>query len=272
MGTTIWPYAYRAWNYRMPIMVLGSASAGPHISGFVVPTADEFWDNMQADGDDLRVLREDAAVDYSNDAPDTSARTIANFHIECTAASSATTNYLYWLYWGNSAATNAEGTVTTTTPLSYFSGQTMQPSAARTVLCVPDPPGASTPSQRISKKQDEELILWWDLSPAMEEGPAVGGRTSSVHRLSTIDWHATTGTGVYSAESTREATYTTGPCLVTEVSGRLYVGLFLAAGVGTSGTDYVAKLRGSFSRVTSGATAELVFEFRCLVQVRDPFP
>ena len=50
-------------------------------------------------------------MDFSNDAPDTATRTIANFLLEITFATSATTTYLFYLYWGNASATNGDASI-----------------------------------------------------------------------------------------------------------------------------------------------------------------
>lgn len=268
-----WPYSLAAWSGRFPLLLQGTAGAGPYAT-IVVPQSDELWDAMQSDGDDLRtvVARTNALVDYSNDAPSTSARTIANFLVEAADVISADYLYIYWVYYGNAAAANAEGSVTTTTQVVCTEGGKYYPDAASTVLCLPDPPGATVPAQRISKQTTEEKVLWWDLTPALGDGPTIGGRPTSQYRLWRILWgtSGSVGSGLYSAETTRETTFAdAAECLITEVDGRFYFGMHLESGVGTSGTDYIAKFVLDFIDESTGSLVRR--SYRALVQVRNTF-
>lgn len=283
MGTTPWPIALTAWSHRIPFLVQWASNAeDPRYTTIVVPKRDRLWDNLQADGDDLRVRAWDGgAAAFSNDAPDTATRTIANFNadVDDLGPSGASTDGYHvvgWIYHGNSSATNAEGAVVATKSCTNRLGGDPDPS--RVVLCVPDPPGATVPAQRVSKKVGEEFDLWWDVTPALGDAPAIAGRPASRVSLAAIvmvDASTTTGTGIYSASGvTREPTFTEeAECHIAEVDGRLYVSFRVDSGVATSGTDYIAKLVLKLRSTTDAVgTQPSMFEaeYRCLLQVRNP--
>jgi len=283
MGSTPWPIALTAWSHRIPFLVqIASNAEDPRYTVLVVPKWDRLWDNLQADGDDLRPRGWDgAAVVFSNDAPDTTNRTIASFHLDVddvlpSGASTDGYHAVGWLYHGNSSATSAEGSVVATKLCTNRLGG--EPDLSRVVMCVPDPPGATVPAQRISKKKDEEFDLWWDVTPALGDAPAIAGRPASRLSLAAIimvDASTTTGTGIYSASgATREPTFTEeGECHIAEVDGRLYVSYRVDASVGTSGTDYIAKLVLALRSTTDAVgTQPSLFqaEYRCLLQIRNP--
>lgn len=267
MGATPWPYTLNAWTQRAPAVADGTAAAGPYVS-VTVPKWDRLWDNMQADGDDLRWCGySGTALTFENAAPDTSARTIGTHNVAYTSAGASKVDIL-WMYWGNAAASNGEGAPTKTTlGTTRFGGY---PDPARTILCVPDPPGATVPAQRFAKKQDEACMLWWDMTPALGDAEPVAGRPSSAFYLKYIDVNTTDGSGIYSAETTSEDTWSSVYFDICEIDGRLYVGMSLLATYGTSGTDYTVKFRVGLESVNGlGGT---VGEYRCLMQLRDTAP
>lgn len=130
----------------------------------VPPDWDEFWENIQADGDDIRVTLGDGItpVDYQWASYTYATRTgvieldgFGNF-------AGIPYAQMGWLYFGNSAATDGSASFTASTPEDGFIH--LGAPAGIVFDLVEDSPGATVPAQEMAKTTTAETHVWWRLS------------------------------------------------------------------------------------------------------------
>jgi len=249
------------WTYRAPIVVNNHASAGTSADVTIALPSEwpEFWDNVQADGDDVRVTDADGYtletydVESWNSTTRTGTIEIDGMGTTDLDGNAATAGVVAWLYWGNSTASNAE---TTFTPNSPKTGTVVVGipglSSQRVVTCRPEAPGATNPRLEISKISGEEIYLWWDLSGVLTRRrmPSQGSRAfEEIHNVTyRVDDGGSAQAGMIDTGAIRVAA----PAMVrTKIKA------------GSSGSTYVAVL---LVELTEGRK----LEFRCTIRVQDP--
>lgn len=239
------------WGHREAIAVDNTAAtSGTVCFSVTIPaTWDHFWDHVDADGHDLRVTGADGESDlvFQRDTWDYANRSavleVEGFDAGPNAMSQA------FLYWGNAAAADGAGTPTISSPLD---GHILTVAPSPTIIIRPDRPGATTPTDRVSKKVTDEFWVWWDFRPSLllHSRPHNGSlQNEEIRHIMDVD----VLNGGVSVGSMVDVT------LTRIVDGR--VGTWLQAG--TSGETYTATVR---IETTLGRS----LEGRALVYVQDP--
>ena len=167
------------WGYRLAVMVnvYTSASGTVDVQIVVPATLDHFWDTVVS-ADDIVVTDSDGVtvLDYQIDdaafsaaGADLSARDMG---VEVDALSVTVSNgqgrpTLIWLYYGlTGAADNQAGSITIASP---YAGHVYEGSpGSRQISASPPLPGSATPSQQVSKTEDETTAVWLDVTPVLE--------------------------------------------------------------------------------------------------------
>ena len=109
------------WGYRQAIVVdnLGGAST-IDVTATIPADFDPFWQNVLANGFDIRVTLADGKTlaTFDVDSFNQTNRT-GTIEIDNASAADSDAMLVFWLYWGNAAAANA---ATTFTPSSAKTG------------------------------------------------------------------------------------------------------------------------------------------------------
>lgn len=151
-----------AYRGRVAIIVDDRAGSGSRdVTVTVPPTLAEFWDTIQADGDDIRLTLDDGVTPVIYQlASWTYATRTAVIEVDGATAPQAAMCVL-WLYYGNASATSGAGSFTA--------------ASARTGRIVETVPGPSVPIlQGLAAGQrppsvwvgatGESRRIWWDLT------------------------------------------------------------------------------------------------------------
>lgn len=166
------------YSHRIPVVIDGSATAAGPVDATIGLTRDDalFWSTIQADGDDVRVYAADgiATITYDLESFNYSSQTVT---VELDNLTHHTTNTMtvVWLLIGNSAATNGEASVTTTSPLTGYT-LNIGPAIGETVYGMGSPPGSTTPFQRAQKRSSETAFLWFRVAPLGSRSTPYEGR------------------------------------------------------------------------------------------------
>ena len=165
-----------AWKYRTPITFANNGGAGEIDGSFTIPKAmGKFWDNVQADVDDVRITAADGqtllSYGFNTDTGPTSVAdrrcTIeiegydVSAHITNSAASASVGGFMYW---GNAAASAGATSVSISSAKTVLLELTSPGSATEPVLlCGGVNADQTYPSHRIGKQTTETTNIWWNL-------------------------------------------------------------------------------------------------------------
>lgn len=255
------------WDFRLPISVYQAASGGTSDDvTFVVPThIDHFWENVAAAGADVRITDADGRTleTFDLDAFDKSTRA-GTFEIDNATLTEDAVN-LFWLYYGNSAATTA---VTSFAPSGPTSGDVaVELPAGIVVAAVSERPGATKPTTEIAKTPDEEVNVYIELT-----GSLVGrARTSEGdNRFEEPSWlyGAVYRAGTLQVYATHSIDVEQSKCRFIEHKGRLFARIRVRGGA--DDTDYTL----SAMVQTTGLDGQTfsnprIIEPRALIKVRE---
>ncbi len=247
-----------AWARRRPIAIDNTTGSSTIDAEFTIPEDwDDFWDHVQSDGDDIRLVDADGVtvLDYQIAAAptfDVSARD-GKLEINDYAAPTSDGTVLVWLVWDNDSATSAAGSFSTNTPKT-----------CSVELGCPSPPlvvgdrereGDTAPRRRMSKAPAEELHVWWDLEGLLSERCELNNGTSRYEEIDYVQFQvlnaaAADQSAMYDETETRFGRQGQSEALVrTTVKA------------GADGDDYTLSL-------TVGTTTGRVLNPRALLQVR----
>jgi len=254
-----------AWKYRSAIGIVNDGLGGgtDDVTIAVAVDWDHFWDNIQSDGDDIRITSADGITletyqligfDFANKV----------LTIECDAvamAGSAATE-LIWLYYGNSAAVAASGTFTAANALTGHIWLGTPPEGNR-VRLRRERPEATQPETEFAKTTAEELWLWI-LVPLMQRVEANEGQQAfeEVARVANTNLVKTGGSDVTSTLADATATK-----FVEDGEG-FWVGISLQD-AGADGTDYSIEPRIT-TQIGNVDGQRRILNPRILMKVRDP--
>jgi len=225
-----------AWQHRAPIAVdLGVGVTPPVDVTIALPDDwDEFWDNVLASGNDVRVTDSDGdtLLTYDLDAFDAINRTGAVEVQAWTPAVSTAGVAVLWLYWGNPSAADARTAFAPSTPKTGYV-ETARPSWP-TFLAAPEQPGAAKPRQVLQKGSGETVDTWWLLDPVLPRycRPSRGWhRRGEPAHIGLVGYDAgQAATDIVDPVATR----------LVECRGRLWARARVKAGV--NGSDYTVEL------------------------------
>jgi hypothetical protein len=155
------------WAYREAIVIDCTAGGGTIDATCLLPKDwDLFWNNVKAAGADIRVTDADGftLLTYDLNGFNSSTRTLT-IEIDNYVSPSATSMVVVWLYWGNSAATDAS---TVFAPAAAKTG-TVNPSGPPKPIwkTAPERPGEVRAKQQMSKAAAEVVFVTFDFSDEM---------------------------------------------------------------------------------------------------------
>ena len=162
-------------NYtkRAAIALDNTASGSGTISwNLAIPKDwDQFWNNIQSDGDDIRLCEADGFTEIDSGKAtafdlgtswNASTRT-GNIRVNGWTGGTANKTCLVWMYWGYASATagtfGAYGAPTTVTARVAKEGRR---GVRSRIATQPEPPGATRPRNFVSKTSSEKLDLYLD--------------------------------------------------------------------------------------------------------------
>ena len=223
------------WGKRVAITVDVASAAGTYDAQGAIPKDwDEFWDNVDATGDEVRVTLADgytlATYDIASFNKTTRAATI---QVDSLTLGSAEGIVLLWLYFDNSGATDASSAVTITSAQSLYI-ELAQPRTQRTLAPRPEASGAAKAALNQAKEDDVTTYLWWDVSAWLHDKRVMDNGSRRNEELDYCKFEVeAAGTPVGTMVDATKNRF-------AEVSGVMYVVTLVKAG--TAGTVYLAKL------------------------------
>ena len=135
-----------AYARRVPIVVDDRAGSGSRdVTAAVPSTLAEFWDSIQADGDDIRVTLDDGVtpVTYQWSGFTYATRT-GSVQVDNATAPQSAMNVL-WLYFGSASATSGAGSFTASSARTGIAAPST-PRRAPTLMAVTTAPFSLAPS------------------------------------------------------------------------------------------------------------------------------
>lgn len=258
------------YKYRRAISVDNTASGSGtwSISMTIPDDMEDFWDNVQADGDDIVVTSWDGftpitaanatavVIDNASGGAFSGGSKLGRIRIDQFTTGVANTTNFVWVYWGNAAATSNSAFGAWSSPSTVTATMAREGSnrVAPRIVTRPEDPGATVPRTSLSKTTQETLYLYWDLRKELNgrDEPYEGSLWYEGIRSCLIS--AETGGGAAAAVVTATATL---------MLGRQGGVIRTTHPAGTSGTDYTLKLKLTTS-------TNRVLERRALLRVYDP--
>ena len=244
----------QVWQYRAAITIDALGGGGTVDATIVLPPDwDIFWDNVQTNGEDIRVTSSDGFTAATWDLNGfVKASRAGTLEIDNYAAPAAQM-FVLWIYWGNSAALTG---ITAFVPASAKTGYVeVGGPVAPIVVTAQERPGEVRPRRQITKTSAETIFVTFDFEAELHKprAPQAGKR-----RLEEIDYATTVvnlagvdQTGMYTAANLR-------------VFHPGYVVMEVKAG--TDGSDYTIQCR-IITKEKSGRTRTLAR--RAWLKVRD---
>lgn len=244
-------------QYRRAVSVDSSASAAAADAAFTLPPVlSEFWDAIDASGNELRVTDADGftLLTYQLSGFSKTNRT-GTVQLDNISAGVASVQQV-WLYYGMSGAASAAGSFV----YSASKAAVLYPGAPlddpRPIRWSPQRPGDTRPRESRSKSADEVIWLQFDFGPALQMLDSPGDGQAQFEELDEVTYAVTlagaTQSGMVSASSVR---YLGGGLVQVVVQG------------GASGSSYTVEVtaRTTYPTQQTGRTLEA----RALLVVQD---
>tara|TARA_R100001594_G_scaffold137595_1_gene180775 strand:- start:119 stop:874 length:756 start_codon:yes stop_codon:yes gene_type:complete len=248
-------WMHEDWRFRIPVAVDNVGGASTIDVGIAIPGhIDEFWDNVLATGNDIRVTGSDGKtkLTYKLDSWDHAARS-GNVHVDGWSPNSDDATVQAFLYWGKAGASSEAGSFTVS---SAKTGSIIQTQPRGYVLQAKrEAPGTTKPSSVIHKTSTEKLNVFVCLSPALALSAGLANGSNLGEEVESVAYRITdSGTpqaGMIDQSKTR---------LVEDGLDR-YARVRVKAG--SANSDYTLELT---LETTTGQT----LEYRYLIKVRNP--
>jgi len=238
------------WPYEATITIDNTAGApGAQDATLVIPAEwDEFWENVDTNGEDIRVTAEDgvtlATWDLNGFNKATRAGTLEIDNFVATAAKM----YPLHLYWGKAA--QATG-ITAFVPGAPKTGYIELSSPTAPVITVQEErPGETVPRVRLSKSVDEVAYWWFDFSGVLARRRAKHNASHRLEEISQAYYDVLDGGATQAAMQDATKTRISGPLVKVLVKA------------GTTGSDYIVVC-------TIVTTEGRTLQQRALLQVRN---
>ena len=227
------------FSHREAISVDNHGGSNPCDIEVVIPIDwPEFWDVVQASGNDVYVTRDDGinTVSFKLDSWNYAAKT-GNIHIDNFTASST--------------ASSAQTALTVSNPKTGFI-ETHQPGTGSSpvIPCQPEAPGATNPRAEVSKASTEDIFIWWDLSRVLARRDFPYQNRRNLEEIQNVRYLVQQQGSTISGMSDNTSIRQVGNLVRTTIKG------------GSSGTNAVAIL-------TVVTDAGRVLDFRCTIRVND---
>lgn len=242
-----------AWAFRAPITFL--VPSATYKGDYTIPKDwDDFWANVQSDGDDIRITYADGrtACVFQLQAGFSTATRTGTVTIYASDGIASSRNVV-WIYWGNASATSASGVVASGGNQAITPRET--PTADRVVALIAESPDATQPSQTIRKGSGETIWVYVDVTDALMRRSTPFESSDLCEGVHTITTSATLAGASATATIASVPQYDA----LIEASGRQYVRVQLSAG--SSGTTYTVIVT---IRTMLNATSSALYEYRIL--------
>jgi hypothetical protein len=156
------------WKRRQPFAVDNTGGAGTIDVELVIPPEwDDFWENVQVDGDDVRVCLADGSVVASYKlAAWTHATRSGTIHVDNVVPGDADCIPLLWLYWDNAAAPSGAATFTVAAPKPSL--LSLAGPKGNVIRAKQERPDVAKPSSTVTKQTTETIHVWVDMSGQLE--------------------------------------------------------------------------------------------------------
>jgi hypothetical protein len=244
-----------SWKYRRAIAVnnIGGGAGAADATLILDKDDDDFWGNVLSSGNDVRVTDADGRTleTYDLNAVVVATRTGTIEIDNATMAADAT--ILFWLYWGNAAASDARSAFA---PAAALSGQVRHDRPTiHVVKSSPERPGSTKPAADLQKMSSEAIDVYFDVTDYLvtRQRPYNGQNKYDEVAYATFDVQA--GGASQAALFDESKTY-----FVELPDGTFYVVCRVKAG--TTGTTYTAIL-------TCVTTLGKTIEIRARIRVKN---
>lgn len=167
------------WKFRIPMSVVNTAGAGTvEISAPFPKDYDLFWNNVRADGFDIRLTESDGITPISfaqgnalgwdfGAVPFSVATRTLTLRIDGWSGAFATVDACMqvFMYWGNAGAADArDGAVALGAPITGIFATRGARSFPKRVVTALESPGATTPTVRFQKTTTDIIEVAWDFA------------------------------------------------------------------------------------------------------------
>ena len=253
-----WESATVKWTKRADITVDNSAgtTAAHNVTVTIPAQWDDFWDTIDASGNELRVTDSDgqAAKVWDLSGFNKTNRT-GTIRIESVSMTASTMQRLC-LYWGSvGTAGSASGAPATGSPKTGYLGLDMK---RRVLVAIPEDAGATIPRLSISKGTADELDVVIDYGALMSARLAPHAGRLLAEEIDRITLQVLDSSAV-----DQTAMYDLSKCRFIGTSTQSFVSLRIKAG--TNAANYTAVL----SMTTTGTGSANTILFRFGVQVNN---
>jgi len=229
-------WADDSYSHRMPIGVDNvGGSAGTHDITVAVPFSwDEFWNTIQADGDDIRLYdaNGESALTYEW-AGFSYANKTGTIEID-DYAGPGEGFYVVWLYYGNASATDASTVISPASAKTGYITLTDPVKSSNRIIAQKENPDDAKPRQVLSKQDSTTEFVWIDVTDMLEERCDPYNKRRFLAGVDFVQFQ------VLQADSDAAALYTEGNTRVTECNNRFWVRVEVKAG--TTANDYTGSL------------------------------
>ncbi len=244
-----------AWSHRFPILVdkLTAGTIAVDVTAVVPPTLSDFWDNLQSNGDDIRVTDADGRTLETYDIAAGFDATLRQCTIEVQTATPPVADCMFvlWAYVGNAGAASAKTPFTPSSPRTgHLSAYVPQGDVFRFARPAP---GQTQPSQVFQVATGDEPTPWVLFDRALQnlsaayEGKRWGEEIAWVQEQ------------VLRQDADSAARYDES---LLRMAGRGAIRAHLHDSVLTSGQDYTLRL-------LVGTTESRILDSRVLVKCQD---
>ncbi len=210
-------------------------SAGTHDITCAVPFSwDEFWDTIQADGDDIRIYDANGETALSYEwAGFSYANRTGTIEIDDYAGPGEGT-YAVWLYYGYDAATDGSSVIS---PASAKTGNivlTDPTKATNRVLGRKENADDEKPRNSMGKSDGTTEFVYIDITDYLEQRADPHNARSGLAGVDYVQWQVLAG------DADQAGLYTEGSTRLLEHDKRTWARVEIKAG--TDGTDYTGSL------------------------------
>lgn len=250
-----------AWRYRRPIAVHNTGSTTYSIDIPIPKDWDDFWTNIQADGDDITLCLPDGFTEVTSsiatafDLGSSFSVATRDAHIRLDKLTGRVANRvnMLWLYWGNPAepATNTFGAWSSPATVFAEVPRTNALLGRPRIVTAPEPEGTTVPTAKLQKTSAEVQYVYWDMRNEMQKRQAEYNGSRLLEGIETVEVSSESSGSSASVVDATDVMFLDHGVVRTRHAG------------GTNKSDYTVKL------VTT-TTLGRVLDRRFLLRVRDP--
>lgn len=197
------------WKYRAVITVDVGTATGSRDAQITIPKDwDLFWDNVRSAGEDVRVTSADGVTLVTFDLAAGFSTTTRTGVIEIdnyTVPGTGSRVYVLYVYWGQASCSSG---LTSFSPSSPDTGYiALEQPYGRLITTRPQRPGDTVLRDRVSKRVDEDVFIWFRLTDLLHPRRDKFFNRLGYEGIATVTWDVQTGgasqAGMFSVPSIR---------------------------------------------------------------------